>query len=205
MLFLVSGASGVGKSTVRENVAPCLGDAFEAVELRDLGSLENISVSRRQELTEVAVKRAVILADEGRHLLLSGDPVAPGELIAAPSATKVGGLAVCILDADADTQTARLRHRGDPEEYLPLHLGFAQWMREHAIDPVPRLDVLKASGWEAMQWDRLNSIGPNDPRWRVRLIDTSNRSHDRVAGDVNRWIATALEDDSLVMRPEDWG
>lgn len=204
MLFLVSGASGVGKSTVRELVAPDLGEAFEAVELCDLGSLENITVSRRQELAEVAARRAVVLARKGQHLLLSGDPVAPGELLAAPSATRAGGIAVCILDADAQTQAERLKKRGDPEEDLPLHLGFAQWMREHAIDPAPRLDVIKSSGWEEMEWDRLSSIGANDPRWRVRLIDTSGRSRASVAEDVTRWINAALADDSLVMRPENW-
>jgi hypothetical protein len=204
MLFLVSGASGVGKSTVREIVAPRLGDAFEAVELGHLGSLENITIARRQELAEAAADRASVLARSGRHLLLSGDPVAPGELVAAPSATKVGGLAICILDANAEAQTARLQQRGDPKEYLPLHLGYAQWMREHAIAPTDRLDVLKLPGWERMQWERLGLIGMNDPRWRVRLIDTSHRSRDAVAEDVIAWIKAALEDDSLVMRPENW-
>lgn len=204
MLFLVSGASGVGKSTVRKKVEPRLGDTFEAVKLTDLGSGEDIDVVRRQELAEVAAQRASVLSETGRHLLLSGDPVAPGEVIAAPSATKVGGIAICILDADTETQTARLQKRGEPDEHLPLHLGFAQWMREHAVDPVPRLDVISSSGWEAMQWDRLKSIVANDPRWRVCLLDTSDRSRDSVAEDVATWIEAALKDDSLVMRPEDW-
>ena len=204
MLFLVSGASGMGKSTVRELVAPNLGETFEAVELRDLGSLANVTVARRQELAEVAARRAADLAKQGRHLLLSGDPVAPGEIIAAPSATEVGGVAICLLDADAEAQTERLTKRGDPPEYLPLHLGFATWMREHAVDPNPRLDVLSARGADMMRWDRPASLAADDPRWKVHLIDTSGRSPQDVADDVREWIAKATRDDRLVMRPEHW-
>lgn len=204
MLFLVSGASGVGKSTARKNVAPRLGGMFETVELHHLGSVDAIDVARRQELAEVAARRAAVLSAKGRHLVVCGDPVAPGELIAAPSAIQVGGIAACILDADAGTQTARLLKRGEPEEYLPLHLGFAQWLREHAADPLPRLDVVSSSGWDAMQWKRITSLKTNDPRWRVSLLDTSTRSPQSVAEDVVRWIHSALTDCSLVMRPESW-
>jgi hypothetical protein len=38
--------------------------------------------------TETVVQRALELQGVGRHVLLAGDPVAPGEVIAAPSADK---------------------------------------------------------------------------------------------------------------------
>jgi hypothetical protein len=75
-----------------------------------------------------------VLDAQRRHLLLAGDPVAPGEVLAAPSATSVD-IAVCLLDVAEDTQRERLRSRGDPEELLPHHVAFAAWMRRHAENP----------------------------------------------------------------------
>ena len=49
-----------------------------------------------------------------RDLLLAGDPVAPGELIAAPSADRLDRIAVCLLDCDAASQTERLAAAANP-------------------------------------------------------------------------------------------
>ncbi|MDT5324167.1 MAG: hypothetical protein QOF25_1319 [Mycobacterium sp.] len=85
-------------------------------------------------MAERAVARAGRLDADGRDLLLAGDPVAPGEVLAAPSAPGVD-IAVCLLDVDEATQQRRLRGRGDPEELLSRHAAFAEWMRRHAEDP----------------------------------------------------------------------
>lgn len=70
MLLLLSGASGAGKSSVRE-----------AIELRHLGAIPTTpDLEWRQRVAERAVLRAKALDEEGRHLLLAGDPVAPGEV-----------------------------------------------------------------------------------------------------------------------------
>lgn len=204
MLFLVSGASGAGKSTVRELLAPCLDTDFEAVELRDLGPTENVTVQWRQQMAEVAATRAATIAPSGRHLLLSGDPVTAGEVIAAPSATDTGGIAVCILDITPEAQTHRLTQRGDPQELLPLHLTFAQWMREHAVDPLSRSEAITDQGAPGMRWDRLDAAHADRSLWRTHLIDTSTRTPHEVAALVNEWIHDALTNGALVMRPETW-
>ena len=59
---------------------------------------------RRQRATEAVVQRAAGLQSDGRHLLLSGDPVAVGEVLAAPSATRLEGVAACLLDVGPDAQ-----------------------------------------------------------------------------------------------------
>lgn len=202
MLFLVSGASGVGKSTVRELVAPRLGPTFDAVELRDLAPTDAISVRWRQETADLAAVRAVELRPHGRHLLLSGDPVAPAELTAAPSASRAGGVAVCLLDASPDAQTRRLRGRGDDPALLDAHLGFAQWMREHARDPLPRLDVLTHDAAPGARWDRVARL-VEDSAWHVTVVDTSDERPEDVADAVEAWITAALDDDRLVMHPRD--
>lgn len=201
MLFLVSGASGTGKSTVRELLTPRLGPSFTAVELRDLAATDAVSMPWRQETAEVAAARAAELQALGRHLLLSGDPVAPAELIAAPSAAQAGGVAVCLLDAEPQAQTSRLAGRGDDPALLEAHLGFAQWMREHARDPLPRLDVLTRDAAPDARWEwvaHLVDLG----QWSVTVVDTSELSPENVADEVERWIQRALTDDRLVMHPD---
>ena len=58
-------------------------------------------------MAERAVLRAKKLDEHGRHLLLAGDPVAPGEVLAAPSAPMVD-IAICLLDVDEVSQRERL-------------------------------------------------------------------------------------------------
>jgi hypothetical protein len=51
------------------------------------------TIAWRQQAAETVVQRAVALRAEGRHLLLAGDPVAAGEVVAAPSAHKLDAIA----------------------------------------------------------------------------------------------------------------
>ncbi|MEV0728124.1 hypothetical protein [Polymorphospora sp. NPDC050346] len=187
---------------MRKHLAPRLGAAFEAVELCDLAATDAVSMRWRQETAEIAAARAVELLTTGRHLLLSGDPVAPAELIAAPSAARAGGVAVCLLDADPHTQTARLTERGDDPALLELHLGFAQWMREHADDPLPRLDVLTQDAAPDARWDRVARLVEQD-QWHVAVLDTSGQQPVQVADAVEQWIAAGMTEEHLVMHPTD--
>jgi energy-coupling factor transporter ATP-binding protein EcfA2 len=92
MFLLVTGASGAGKSTVRRAVARELPPEIECVELHDVISVPRLpTIAWRQQATEAVVGRALELQAKGRHLLLSGDPVAAGEVLAAPSAVALNG------------------------------------------------------------------------------------------------------------------
>jgi broad-specificity NMP kinase len=121
MFLLVTGASGAGKSTVRRLVAPDLAPAIECVELHDIVSVPaRPDIAWRQRATEAVVRRALDLQADRRHLLLSGDPVAAGEVLAAPSAVALSAVAVCLLDVSPDAQAARLVRRGDDPALLPI-------------------------------------------------------------------------------------
>lgn len=87
MLLLITGASGVGKSTVRALVEPDLAPMVECVELLQL-TTPPTAMTRvwRQQTAETAVCGAIELQASGRHLLLCGDPVPAAEVAAAPSA-----------------------------------------------------------------------------------------------------------------------
>ena len=187
MLLLISGASGAGKTSVREAIAGDLAPGVEAVELRHLEPVPAVpDMAWRQRMAERAVARSRVLDAQGRHLLLAGDPVAPGEVLAAPSATSVD-IAVCLLDVAEDTQRERLRRRGDPEELLPRHVAFAAWLRSHARNPAHMPHVLTTGGWEEMVWSRLTTL-----QWQITVIDGSSMSVAEAGRAALQWVRDAI-------------
>lgn len=193
MLLLITGASGVGKSSVRAAIAAELEPVVRCVELRDVVPVPPIpDLAWRQRSTEQVVELALELQGEGRHLLLAGDPVAPGEVLAAPSADRLEAIAACLLDCRPEVQRARLLARGDPPATLPDHLAFAEWMRRHAEDPGHMPEVLTTNGWEQMRWERWREWQRGHPRWRLEVIDTSSRTIDQVAALALAWARDSL-------------
>ena len=198
MLLLVTGASGAGKSSVRAAIEHELSPVVECVELRDVVAVPMApTLAWRQRATEVVVRRALELQQSGRHLLLSGDPVAAAEVVAAPSASGLAGLAVCLLDLSPEVQASRLAARGDDPSLLGDHQAFAQWMRGHAADPLHMPHVLSTGGWDEMRWDRLTSLRSS---WRTHLIDTSVMSRPAVAEAVLAWCQSVLAGQAPILR-----
>jgi hypothetical protein len=186
-LLLISGASGAGKTSVREAIAGDLAPGVEAVELRHLEPVPAVpDMAWRQRMAERAVARSRVLDAQGKHLLLAGDPVAPGEVLAAPSATSVD-IAVCLLDVAENTQRERLRRRGDPEELLPHHVAFAAWLRSHARNPAHMPHVLRTGGWEEMVWSR-----PTTLQWQITVIDGSSMSVAEAGRAALQWVRDAI-------------
>jgi len=192
-LLLVTGASGAGKSTVRRAVSGEISAAVECVELGDVVDVPRFpDIAWRQRATEAAVARAVRLQSAGRHLLLSGDPVAAGEVLAAPSATELEGLAACLLDVGPDAQAARLQRRGDDPALLVHHQAFADWMRGHARDPGHMPHVLTTESWEEMRWERWVGAEADREDWLMQVIDTSELTEEQVAFEVLSWCRRVL-------------
>jgi hypothetical protein len=202
MFLLVTGASGAGKSTVRRAIAPRLSPEVECVELRDIIGVPAVpDIAWRHRATEAVVQRALELQAQGRHLLLSGDPVAAGEVLATPSAAGLDAVAVCLLDVSPDAQAARLAHRGDDPALLAHHQAFAEWMRGHARDPRHMPHVLSMNGWEAMRWDRWNTMDPIDGNWGMEVVDTSQLTPVQVAEEILTWCRRALRGTATVLHP----
>lgn len=198
VLLLITGASGAGKSSVRGVIGPQLSPMVECVELRDVAHVPlSPTVAWRQRAAEAVVRRGLELQQSGRDLLLSGDPVAAGEIVAAPSATALDGLAFCLLDVSPEVQAERLVARGDDPTLLPHHQAFAEWMRRHAEDPLHMPQVLRSGGWEQMRWERLARVTRT---WRTHVIDTTHMTRREVAAAVLDWCRGVLAGDEPVLR-----
>lgn len=191
MLLVVTGASGVGKSTVRVAVADALG--IESCEIRTLDPDPPVrDRRRRQDVGEGVVAHAAALAAGGKHLLFCGDPFPAGEVLACPSADSVD-IAICLLDASPEVQLDRLRTRGDePEAIFKHHIAFAGWQRRHAIDPQWEPHVVTEDGWPPMRWERWVGRSDLDGVWRIPVIDTSELTPAAVMGQVISWAREAL-------------
>lgn len=199
MLLLVSGASGVGKTTARLHARRLLDDTYETAELYDLGPIPAVpTISWRQEQVEVAVRRAIALEEEGRHLLFAGDPVPLGEALAAPSADRID-IAACLLDLADEVHLERLAQRREPEELIPLHQGFAGWMRAHATDPGYVPEALTNDAWAEMRWDRWIGRAPG-PEWAMTVLDITPFTPEQLGAEVAGWCRRAVAGEAPVFR-----
>jgi hypothetical protein len=128
VLLVLGGSSGAGKSAIRrflvgkgsENLA---GLNLRSHDLDEHGVPGGADSAWRQRTGEEWIQRAIEYENEGVDLLLSAN-LPLGEILAAPSAPRVDGIAVCLIDCRdtvpgraAPCPRARLLHR-------PTHLGF---------------------------------------------------------------------------------
>jgi hypothetical protein len=147
----------------------------------------------RHRANEEWVIKALGYQGQGTDLLLAAQTPF-GELLATPSASRLDGIAACLLDCDDETRIARLdgrgrdwfaRSGGDIDDYL----NWAAWMRRHARDPTWRVDVIRHKDTEAeMRWARWADWQVGDPRWRVHVIDTSTLTIPEVADQLLSWM-----------------
>lgn len=186
MFYLVTGASGAGKSTVRRILEAKFEDDLVMAELATLGITPEWNLAWRHRMVERVVRLALDAQTDGRPFLFCGDPVPPGELFAAPSANELDRIAVCLLDVAEEAQRRRLIERGDDPTLLPNHVAFAEWMRAHHADPGHRPDVITTDGWEGMRWDRWQGLA--EWPWKPYVVDTTAQSPDAVAARVASWI-----------------
>lgn len=169
MFLLITGASGVGTSTARRLVQDTFARVLDAAELADVHPRDGAPPARwAHEAVARTVEYALGAQRTRRHFLLGGDPVSPAEVLAAPSADALKGVAVCLLDASEDAHRRRLFLRGDAPEHMAEHVAHARWLRAHAVDR------------------------QRPPRWSTQIIDTSELRDYEVATRVSAWIRSVI-------------
>lgn len=133
-LFVVTGASGAGKTTVtaplRRLLPEC--EVFEG----DL--ISQIAALGWDVFADTWLRIAHGLALNGRPMVLCTS-LMPSRLEPLPARKLLGTIHFCNLDCPDDVLAARLRARpswrqSSTEEVILTHQRFAAWLREH-IDP----------------------------------------------------------------------
>ncbi|MFJ8059966.1 hypothetical protein [Streptomyces sp. NPDC096142] len=156
----------------------------------ELGVPEGADRQWRHRMTEMWVGRALEYQDRGVDLLLTGQSPL-GEVLAAPSAPLLEGIAVCLVDVSDKVRRARLAQR-DPGRWdaqaVDSFLGWAAWHREHALDPRHRPNVIVCGSWPEMVWHRWTEWSAGDPRWQTHLLDTTHRPVAESVDQIEQWL-----------------
>lgn len=193
MLLSLSGASGVGKSTALAELARAgLGPDVTCVEFDSIGVPADADTAWRHGATERWVRFAIEEQDAGRHVLLAGQ-VAPGEILAAPSADLLDGIAVHVLHCSPAMQELRLVGRGEPADSLVHHLRFGAWFQRHAMDPSFQPEVIRVDSAVPMAWERWEGVSGDSARWPVCVTDTDELTPAEVVQRVRAWALEQLE------------
>jgi hypothetical protein len=192
MLFLLFGSSAAGKTVALDALRGQVAD----LAIHDFDEIvvpAGADTAWRHQANEEWLQRALEYQAEGTDMLLAGQTPL-GEVLAAPSASRLEAISACLIDCDDGTRTARIEARG-PEWFartggkLQDYLNWAAWMRTHAADPSWRIDVIRHAASESeMRWSRWTDWEAGDPRWRVRVIDTSAMPVEEVVADLVEWI-----------------
>jgi hypothetical protein len=143
----------------------------------------------------VWVRRALEFQDRGLDLLLTGNSPL-GEVLAAPSAPQLNGIAVCLIDVADQERRDRLavRDKGRWDHAaIDAFCGWAAWHRGHARDPRYRPEVIISGSWPEMAWHRWTGWTAEDPRWHTHVIDTSGRPLAASVDQAERWVTEQRE------------
>jgi hypothetical protein len=194
MLLMLTGSSCSGKTTLAFAVAAGGRVPMLAVhDFDEVGVPANPERGWRNRMTEFWVRRALAYQADGVDLLLTGQSPL-GELLAAPSAPALNGIAVCLVDVEDEVRRARLTER-DAGRWSPkavdAFLGWAAWHRGHAVDPRHLPEALTEGSWPDMAWHRWSTWTADDRRWHTDLLDTTVDPLAHCVARTEQWIATS--------------
>lgn len=183
MLFLLTGASGSGKTACLAALAGRLAK-LALHDFDEVGVPTAPTPEWRIGANEEWLRRALRCQAMGRDMLLVGQTPL-GELLACPLAIELDGIAACLLDCDDLERRHRLSRR--PEDFGPEHFSWAEWQRRHAADPRWEQHVIRDAAPQ-LAWSRWDRWRTGDPRWTVRRIHTTGLSIEQVTERVIAWI-----------------
>jgi hypothetical protein len=185
MLYLVTGASGSGKTVCLE----ILRQRYRQVvwyDFDEVGVPANADKVWRQRTTEYWIQRAVQNQADGLDTCINGNIIL-GEVLACPSAPEINHLATCLLDCADVVRIDCLRARGSHGANMEM-LCWAAWQRMHAVDPQWCQSAIRDDGATEMRWDRWVDWQRGDSRWQTYVLDTTTLTIAEVAEAILRWM-----------------
>ena len=185
MLFLVTGASGSGKTACLD-ILRQRNPGVVWYDFDEVGVPANPDKPWRQQTTEYWLQRAVQNQVQGLDTCINGNIIL-GEVLACPSAPEINRVAVCLLDCADIIRIDRLRARGSKEANMEM-LCWAAWQRMHAIDPQWYQNVIRDDAAPEMHWERWENWQRGDPRWQAYVLDTTTLTIADVAEAILRWM-----------------
>jgi hypothetical protein len=189
MLLKLTGSSCSGKTTLAYSAGERLG-RLAVHDFDELGVPEGADRRWRNHMTEMWMRRALEYQARGVDLLLTGQSPL-GEVLAAPSAPLLDGIAVCLVDASDEVRRSRLTMRDAgrwDESAIDAFLGWAAWHRKHAQDPRHRPDVIIDDSWAPMAWHRWTRWTADDRRWCTHLLDTTGQPIAESVDQIEQWV-----------------
>lgn len=201
MFFLISGAAASSKTTVARTISARLNNVVS----HDYDEKVPTDVISRCQQLEAWVQLALEHQTSGQDFLLtSHSPL--GELLACPSATKLDGIAACLLDCSDPVRISRMRQRGIDPRWPPTQdtLNWAAWHRMHAWDPQWEQHVIVDHGPPGHVYECWTGWAQADARWRVAVIDTTILNQEQVLDSVSAWVAAERATTPLLSSETRW-
>jgi gluconate kinase/DNA-directed RNA polymerase subunit RPC12/RpoP len=132
-LFVVTGVSGAGKTTVANLLAHMVDDC----EVFDVDLILHVAALGWETWRATWLQVAHGIAQNGRSTVLCGT-ITPDQLDELPTRQLIGPIYSCLLDCPDAVLVERLRARpawrGTDEQFVTRQLGFAAWLRTR-IEP----------------------------------------------------------------------
>ena len=156
---------------------------IKAYDFDDIGVPKNADKIWRQQSTEKWIQK---LIKDGKNACLLGQMVI-GEILAAPSASQITPIKLCLLEVSDIERIHRLK-KSNTHDLDQNILNWASWLRVHHQDPTWTQHVIKENSWEGLdfsQWDKLSSW---EKKAQINLIDTTSFSLEEVTKQLVEWI-----------------
>lgn len=181
-LYFIGGASGSGKTSIMNELQKIVGKTA-VYDFDDIGVPEGADKKWRQESTEKWLHK-LLSADQDAYLL---GQIVLGEILACPSAHKLGKVNFYLLDVSDFERIKRLKQRSTYGADQNM-LNWAAWLRMHHQDPQWAQHVLKEDCWNGLDFSSWDHLKNWDSKANIKFLDTTNLSIKSVASNVASWI-----------------
>ena len=182
-IYFIAGASGAGKTAVVPYLKKILPTNFQIHDFDDIGVPPNADKKWRQESTE---KWLIKLLEDKQNACLLGQMVL-GEILACPSAHKLGKINFIFLDVSDIERISRLK-QSSLELANQNMLNWSSWLRMHHQDPQWNMHVIEEDAANIMDFSQLKQLNDYQNVANIEFIDTSGLRLDDVATKIMEWI-----------------